>query len=434
MICLSLMITSWLLFHMICGYRMTKIFLQKTYICIISLFVFLLYPVRVLSLLIDQNSFVFQSYGFRIVWDNINFFILFFIIIFFYLLSFFIPKVIEFSITNRKKNILIFIFLIQCILSIFNSMTGARMGNDISAFQKVLGGLVYSIIPIDFFFMTVLIIEKKTLKRSLFILFYIMTFFVIGSKSGIFNVILILFFVKISLGTKILFKRYLLIFSLTALSYPFLAVVSGFVRMGGQMNVQVLLENSSQLINEHGIELLRYSLISLSRRLSGIDILMIPKMNNETFSSLNILLYSIKGLIPAGIIDFVMNKSTYSLGREFSIEFLKQDPNFVNAYGVSFIGTVLFSNSPFFVCIYLFLLLFLIIIILNKFRKNDFVVYLYIYFIIQFPLNVLMSGSPINITIIFRYLFYLFVLDFFIKNVFVVKQIKVSSELMVGTQ
>lgn len=378
--------------------------IRKLYFVWSSFFIFLLYPLRYLTLSSVETSFVFQKQGRAIAWERIDIIELSFFCAIVLSLGFLLPKLLNLKIKIYHLNLLRSLFYVQVFLVLFVSLfLGAKMGTEQTIIHKLIFFCVHSLVPFDMLFLGLLLFLRNR-KEIVFICFIFIVLAILkGSKSSLFFLLMAWYSVHILKGGSILNKKYLIYGAVVILLFPILSTVGNFIRLSGE---GVDLSSISKFLS-FNFELVELAFVAVSRRISGIDILMLePVLNNNVFSNQSILLYYFKGFVPAFIVDTVIGNQSVGIGRLFAIEFLGQSPLLANAYGVSLFGVIHYANNKFFV---VFLYLFSVVIffyITRVYKQKWIVAYTAIYFVHQVPI-LLMSGYPLKITIFYRYIFVL---------------------------
>ncbi|MEZ8341242.1 hypothetical protein AB6D05_03970 [Vibrio cyclitrophicus] len=313
-------------------------------------------------------------------------------------LVFFIPKRLFIDISKRFVNFLQLIFYVETALLFIVVLMGVKAGVNQNIVDKSVLFFVYSLMPISLVYFFLLIIKDNNKINT--VLFLAPTI-LMASKSGM------IFSLVLMLSAKVLKREPIFTFKVSLsilfvfLLYPVLITIAIFKRTGGES----FLGFFTSLLSHMGGDFLSiygFVLTSISRRVSGIDVLMIPTViDNFVFSLPSIFLYALKGFFTAAFIDTMLSMDSVGIGRLFAIEFLNQNKELANGFEPTFYGVVFHSLTPFvssilLYCICLFPILFF------RFQKNNIASLMLCYFIFVY-IFVFMSGTIVQLTQVFRF-------------------------------
>lgn len=380
------------------------LYLRKLYFVWVSLFLFLLYPLRYLTLSMVETSFVFEKQGFAVSWAKVNPIELVVFSVIVILLGFLLPNKLKFSMKTCHLSLLRWIFYVQVLLILFLSVVlGAKMGTEQTVAHKLVFFLVNSLIPFDMLFLGLILFLKNKREVVFICLIFIFLAILKGSKSSLFFLLMTLYSVHILKGGSIFNRKYFLYGLVVILLFPIFSTIGNFIRASGE-GVDITTTSRFFLIN---MDVVKLAFVAVSRRISGIDTLMLdPVLNNTVFSNYSILLYYVKGFIPAFIVDSFMGNQSVGIGRLFAIEFLGQAPTVANAYGVSLFGVIHYANNRAFVGILYFISIAAFFCVIRTYKNKWIISFSAIYFVHEMPI-LLMSGYPLKITIFYRYILFL---------------------------
>jgi hypothetical protein len=377
-----------------------------------------MYPLRWFTLFVldeSKGTFAFRSAAvdMTVSADKINWIalIIFFIILF--CLAIIIPKNLAVKPDFKYEKLIYGILYVMLALQFSLIVTGSRMGAETTNLQQMLIAFIYSFIPIDFFFLLIFIFSNKHKKILLIVAVYIILSFMTGSKSGFIHIALSLYCAYILKGGKIFSVKYIIVAGLLIIMYPVFTYFGYLVRLGQSFSLASFI---SVIQNK---EIIMQGLLEISCRISGIDVLMIPPTDHSAvFSSFNIVLYLLKGLFTANVIDsLLLNDSrSVAIGRVFAEDFLGQDRTTVNGYEPTLYGIIHFSNTPVTTILVLLITVIGVLFIFNRYKNKWIVSSMLVFFIKNFCM-IILSGTILNITITIRYLI-MFVIFIEIYNLF----------------
>jgi hypothetical protein len=220
-----------------------------------------------------------------------------------------------------------------------------------------------------------------------------------------------MFVVDVLKGGKIVKKQYILIGFILLLLWPMFAYISAILRLSTKQDFLYTSVNIKVLLS--------IAFIGLSRRLGGIDILMIPILdNNITFSTLNILLYLFKGIFTTGLVDKIMgNNYTTGIGTAFAEEFLSQPKGVPNAFSPTLLGIIYFTPNIVFTSLLLLFVTLLIFIFLSYNKKKWIISFMLIVQIVMFIRIVVFTGSVSYLTFWIRQIFVFLILITLFDNI-----------------
>ena len=383
------------------------LFPRKVAIILFFIFILVMYPLRYISLFyLDTSywSFCFNNWDFKVDNTKIEISYILIFVIFLFLFTLLFPKTIVIRVNNMQRQ---FIYLCSCItvfLSLILLVSGSKMGSNSNLFHKIVSFFMTSLIPRDFIILLVILFTKGMFKKFI-LLIYISILFLSGSKSGIFLILLMFFVSHIALGKSVLNFKYICLFLTSIAFYPFFLYLGYINRFGVNLS---FFDIKEIMLNYNIIET---SFLQISRRLSGIDILMIDAIdNNIVFSVESILSYLFKGLSTAYIYDiFISQQSSFGIGRSFAIEFLGQSKDLPNGFEPTLFGLIYFSNEPFIIFILISVVSVITLFVILHFAKNWLGLSYIIFFIFQFTLLIL-TGTILNLTINIRYILFSLIL------------------------
>jgi hypothetical protein len=346
-----------------------------------------------------QYSFVYRFWNYQASTDKIDWVLLTIFSLILYLIALIIPIKLTIILKNKHKKLLN--ILIWFTLGIFVTMTlsGGGMGQRSGIFVRILN-FIYSLLSMDLSFIFLFLFVKKS-QKLFFLLVYIIITFMFGSKSGLLTVGFYMYCIHILKGGKIIEKKYMLIMFLLILSWPIVAYISGNVRAREEFNLFDFFSGRKFLLS--------VTIIGLSRRMGGIDILMIsPIADNVTFSAFNIFLYLIKGIFTSGIIDAILGKDyTVGIGTSFAEEFLGQTKGVPNAFSPTLFGIIHLSPDAILTSIILLIATLCIFYLLIYFKKKWIISLMLLMQIIIFPRIVVFAGTVLLLTAVVRQIIFL---------------------------
>jgi hypothetical protein len=184
--------------------------------------------------------------------------------------------------------------------------------------------------------------------------------------------------------------------------------IASFKRIG-EGSFLTFLTNSISNMGQDVLTVYGFVLVSISRRVSGLDVLMIKTItDNFIFSPFNIIMYFLKGVFTASFIDTLMGTPSYGIGRMFAIEFLDQNKDLANGFEPTIFGVIFHSTNPLIVSLFLYILCLFPILFFRR-QKNSIAKLLLCYFILVLS-TVIMSGTIVQLTQVFKFYLVLHIL------------------------
>lgn len=387
-------------------------YLKKMYLIFLSVFLIFLYPLRILILLNNPLEYELQYIPyipFKIFSINqLPFTKLFIYILILYLISIIIPNRIKLN-KIPQYNLILIIFYFQNIVYTTILLLGIyTMGKEMNLLARILLGLVDGILGRDFIFIIIIVGKiQNNEKIKKYFLIYSLPSIIMGSKSGIVVGIIYSFAILLGFNKKIFKFKYLIIVIMTYLSYPLLYAISWVVRLGGKID-RTIFENFS----------IYTPLELISKRVNAIDILMANKEIIEDINKFSVypLFQSIMAAIfTRGVTSSIFNKQILPYGVIFSREVMQQPDYVVNGFEPTLFGVIYYSKNMFETTLLLFITVLVFIFFMYILSKNNFSLFLIIFFI-TFIVTI-MTGIFANIYILFRYWI------IFITIVYIMKQL-----------
>lgn len=380
-------------------------YLRRVYLQILTIQIFIMYVVRYWILKKDPSVYTFIKWDFVIEKKflieklPIKYLILFFL--WAYVLSLFIPKKIDFLQLKNKK-IFIYLYYIQNFFLIFEILiSGKRMNSFINKniLIKILEFLFTGILNKEILLFVVLYItirERKGIYKIL--IAYFIPSVLVGSKAGLIIPITIIFFFKLGLKEKILNIKNIVLTVIMFFLYPIFITVSWMMR-----------SQDYNLVNYNFNFKIYDIFLSLSRRITGLDILnqkaYLTKYDLLELNCGNLLIYYLKGIIPATIVDTVLGKKESQIYGTLLSKVIFDQPYWViNACEATLFGTFYYNYNPMlaFMSFNIILLgmVFFIKILKSKEEKN----FLMMIFVFSF-LGVFFKGNPEEFLFFIRFWF-----------------------------
>lgn len=357
-----------------------------------------MYPVRwyvLFKLDEDQGSFVRAFTSIVPDEDKINWILLGIYFFILYCVALIIPVKISIRLQKKHKNLINVFLLMFTSINFLQILSGWRMGKEIAGITAFLG-FMNGVVPMDLLLLITLMFYNKKIK-FIFVFLYLLSSLLIASKAGIIHIILSIYTVYILKGGKIINKKFLIAVLIIALLYPILYYISTRQRKAMDFSMQ-------GFYNFLGKEnLFGFALILLSRRISGIDVLMLPRIeNNIAFSFFSMFSYLAKGLFTSSIVNFfIKNNRQIGQGRVFAEEFFGQDESIASSFESSLFGNIYLSNDFVAVTLLLSIVIISIFLIFYRFRKKWIMVLMNLYFIKTFCM-IIMTGNVTNLTVLIR--------------------------------
>jgi hypothetical protein len=371
---------------------------RKLFLTLSIMFFIILYPLRIITLDSHPQSFVFKNFGYGVDWSRIAIYEYLLLFISILLLALFVPKQLTLKVKKPHIQLIEKIFYFEILISfVVFYLLGSKMGMNLGLVEKLLLFLVYSLLPFDLIFFSLLLIVKNKNKIVIICIIYAVLALLRGSKASLFFLLMALFSISVLRGGKVLNFKYILFTALAVILFPTFAVLGYFFRGEFSFN---------EMINTLGFStrVLEVAGVAFSRRISGVDVLMLEQIENNTVFSIGELgLYYLKGLFTAFFVDaFRPDGLSAGIGRMFAIEFLSQPKDIANAYGVTLLGVIHYSNEKILISLLYFLSIAGLLTTLNIYKHKWVVAIVLLYFVYQFPIFI-MSGSPIMLSTPIRY-------------------------------
>ena len=385
---------------------------RRFFLILFSFFLVVLYPVRYFTLSQNPYSFQFVKFDLSVDFFEFNLFHLILFILLQLSLYFFIPKAVYIKHNEKFIDFLQKLFYLETVLLLIVVLLGVRAGVNVTIVDKIVLFFVYSLIPINliYFFLNLTKIKNKWNT----VLFLIPTI-LMASKSGMIFALLMILSAKILKKEKIINFKIVLGFLCVFLSYPVLITVAAYQRIEASSFFTFFTSNLSNM-GEDVLSLYGFVLTSISRRVSGLDVLMIPTVtDNFVFSITSIILYIMKGIFTASAIDNILSLDSFGIGRIFAIEFLQQSKELANGFEPTLYGIVFHSPNPLISAIILYFLCLLAILFL-KYQKSSIALLLLCYFVFMY-VYVFMTGTIVQLSQIFRFYIVIYSLYYIYKKV-----------------
>ena len=296
----------------------------------------------------------------------------------------------------------IYLYYIQNFFLIFEILiTGKRMNSFINKniLIKILEFLFTGILNKEILLFVVLYItirERKGIYKIL--IAYFIPSVLVGSKAGLIIPITIIFFFKLGLKEKILNIKNIVLTVIMFFLYPIFITVSWMMR-----------SQDYNLVNYNFNFKIYDIFLSLSRRITGLDILnqkaYLTKYDLLELNCGNLLIYYLKGIIPAAIVDTVLGKKESQIYGTLLSKVIFDQPYWViNACEATLFGTFYYNYNPMlaFMSFNIILLgvVFFIKILTNKEEKS----FLMMIFVFSF-LGVFLKGNPEEFLFFIRFWF-----------------------------
>lgn len=385
---------------------------RRFFFILFGFFLAVLYPLRYLTLSQDTYSFQFVKFDISADLIGLNLSYLAAFILLQLSLGFFIPKVFHINCNKKLIDFLQKIFYLETFLLFIVVLLGVRAGVNQTIVDKIILFFVYSLIPINliYFFLNITQIKNKWNT----VLFLIPTI-LMASKSGMIFALLLILSAKILKKEKIINVKIIFGFLTVFLSYPVLITISAYHRFGTGNFFTFFISNLSNM-GEDVLSLYGFVLTSISRRVSGLDVLMIPSVpDNFVFSITSILLYIMKGIFTASVVDGILSLDSFGIGRAFAIEFLQQSKDLANGFEPTLYGIVFHSPNPLISTVILYILCLLPILFL-KYQKSSIALLLLCYFVFVYVF-VFMTGTIVQLSQVFRFYIVIYSLYYIYKKV-----------------
>nr|QFC18367.1 putative membrane protein [Vibrio parahaemolyticus]QOS16129.1 hypothetical protein VP33_00015 [Vibrio parahaemolyticus] len=387
------------------------IYPRRAFIILYCIFFFVLYAVRFFTLDYNDRSLQFYSHGYRADLSQIDLSIVLVWFISGLLVSLFVPRKSWLQPSFALIRFLKFMFYFETFMLIVVIFIGVKSGSDQNIIQKGFLFFVYSMVPLNFVFFSLLVSNECKAKH---VLMYVIPTILIASKSGMIFALVMYLTSRMLLKKTILSPKVIFILLSVVLAYPVLIVSAGLLR-NGQFSILNLYEGFFGM-GSNVYELYMITLTSISRRISGLDVLFIPLIpDNETFSFLNLLLFSLKGLLTAGLVDSLTGMPSFGLGRYFAIEYFNQPIELANGFEPTMFGIIYHTSDKILVSI-LLMSLSVSPFLIFRFRNTPLSLLYMSYFIFSL-MFIVMTGIVAHLPQVFRFYFLTAVLFYIAKRI-----------------
>lgn len=386
------------------AYNEINVYPRRMFFILSISFIFILYVIRGYTLNTNPLSYQFIANGFNVNWRYIDFVSLILFLALYLSLSLIFPKkdVISWTLTDKKniRNIFIFQNMMLLLAIVF---FGARMGTESNVFNRLILSIAL-ILPILYTALGFFIVNSKSIKKiCIGSILFILPTILLASKSGILQILMLLFGMSLLLGKKIINFKNSIIFICIIIIYPYVSIFAYYLR--GEQTQYFLEFFLSHANNDQSF--LYTSIESISRRISGYDILMIPA-HSPLINISNFFEYLFKGIFSAGFIDALLShEQSYGIGRYFAINLLNVPSSTVIGIEPTLYGIAHFSDFPALYAILINVVAMFTLLIIRYFAKYSFLFKVFFYYqAINFPI-ILITGTYLQITLQLRYLIFL---------------------------
>ncbi|TDF35078.1 hypothetical protein EYS14_22135 [Alteromonadaceae bacterium M269] len=288
---------------------------------------------------------------------------------------------------------------------------GARSGVNLGGVERLILFFVYSLVPLNLLYFTLLIVRKN---NKLNTILFLIPSALMASKSGMIFALLIFISVKILKREQLISLKAFLASFFVLITYPLFIVIAAYKREG-RSDFSNFFFSQLESMGESVLNVYTFVITSISRRVSGLDVLMIPQNDdNVVFSVGSISLYLLKGVLTAAFVDGLLGQNSYGIGRMFAIEFLNQDVGLANGFEPTLFGIVYHSVNPIFVGLELYLSCALTIIFF-RYKQGSLANLVLCYFVFLYS-YVFMTGTIVQLLQVFRFYIALIVIYYFYKR------------------
>lgn len=377
------------------------IYPRSAYLKFLTLFLFILYPFRYLILMYYPESYVYRTFGSDLVLPNIPVITLGVFIFSSYLLALVIPKTSALDSNEKLVRFLSTVLVLESILYILAvQFLGMKMGSEPSIVAQIVAFFIFSLIPISFVAFSLLLLKPDHIFKTS--IFYTFPFFLVASKSGLITFFLMFIFSRMLLGRRVLNMNVIIVSMLLISMYPFFMSIASYGRSGAEGSVIEYVENEVDSYGEGISDIYEFVVKKISKRVSGVDALVIEPMSNDVFSLGSVSLFLLKGIFTASTINYLMAEPNFGMGRLFAIEYFNQSAEESSSFEPTLLGVIWMSENSVQVYFLIFLSILILIILLRSIRSSIGRLFLpfYIYQLIILNLTGLIS----NITSPLRYL------------------------------
>ncbi|EGQ8918986.1 hypothetical protein GJ207_05270 [Vibrio parahaemolyticus] len=370
-----------------------KLYPRRLYIRLSLFFVSVLYFLRMVTIYYEPESFQFiKQFGYPTLnMDFLPWILLFILFLFF--IALLIPKEIELNVSDKFRFFFQSVFYAEFLLLIIIIIIGVKAGENQSILEKAIVFFVYSVIPYNLsYFVLVLTGGKNKLNTLL----YFAPSILMASKSGIIFALLLVITAKILKRERVFSFTIFISILISICLYPLMLALAIYHRVGGGNVYEVIARNFSAM-GDNVIKVYEFVFISISRRVSGVDVLFIPdSIDNIVFSPVSIIGYLFKGISNAGLVDTLLGQRSFGIGRQFAIEFFGQNTDLANGFEPTLFGIMFHSSNPLLVSAIILLSVCCLFLFFRS-RKDALgkVMLCYLIFVFCF---VLMTGSIIQLS------------------------------------
>ncbi len=384
---------------------------RRLFILILTFFILFLYVIRYWTLSLDLNSFQFVKFGISANLGELNFFTLSLFISIQFSLYFLVPERVTFFVDNKFVNLVQKAFYLETALLFIAIVLGARSGVNLGGVERLILFFVYSLVPLNLLYFTLLIVRKN---NKLNTILFLIPSALMASKSGMIFALLIFISVKILKREQLISLKAFLASFFVLITYPLFIVIAAYKREG-RSDFSNFFFSQLESMGESVLNVYTFVITSISRRVSGLDVLMIPQNDdNVVFSVGSISLYLLKGVLTAAFVDGLLGQNSYGIGRMFAIEFLNQDVGLANGFEPTLFGIVYHSVNPIFVGLELYLSCALTIIFF-RYKQGSLANLVLCYFVFLYS-YVFMTGTIVQLLQVFRFYIALIVIYYFYKR------------------
>jgi hypothetical protein len=374
-------------------------------------------------LYINPDEYIFKNYN-ELSFENINSKVIYVVafIVILYILSITVPK--KMALIKPSKKEYKWLFKINYILAAvfigYNFIFGIFMGGGTDTIAaRVSFGLVMSILPLSLLaFILIIYADQFKYNRLLVFLPFIASSVLYGSKAALIFIFLYLIAYKLLIRERIVDAKNVILFIIAIVLYPIVSIYSYYIRLREANLILFINESLDHLFNSD-ISYFKILISSLSNRITAIDIFSLDPIKTSWLLDVDgTIIYFLKGIFVAQIVDLYVVHSTFSVGRVFAIEYLGQNVDVSNAFEMTLLGNILLSGTQTATACFVFLLVtstFLLMRYLSDHKKWYFQI-MYLYYLLQIVI-LIMTGNIQELGFILRLTFTLFLTSVLIKSI-----------------
>lgn len=389
------------------------LYVRGAYLKLLTVFVIILFPVRYFVLCEYKYSFVFKPFGFDFNLNNFPLLLVVIFIVVMYLVSFLFPKKIVIKPSKGLVNFLTKLFYIEFTLYIVAVLfLGMKMGSEASVLAQIIALFIFSLVPFSFCTFSLLIFRPE-LKFRVCILYVIPTLLV-ASKSGFIHFFIMFVFYKMLKKESVFNIKISIVVSCLLMAYPIFMTIASYGR-NGDGNIVTFVYNEIASYGETMYAIYEFVFVKISKRVSGVDVLLLPNIENTVFSLEMILMYIFKGVFTTSIFNFLSGIDNFGMGKLFAIEYINLDENLASSFEPSLLGVIYLSQQQYIVALSIFVTVVLITIFLRK--LTDSLSKLFLVFFSYQLVIVIMTGLVTHISQVFRFWLITTVIFFVYKKI-----------------